>query len=121
MRTALIVLAAAPLALTALPAQAQRDNGDPVASAAIVRGDLTQAERTLTAELRSNPGAPELLLNLAAIYASTGRTADARDLYRQVLAQKDVEMDVAANRVSMSHAIASQGLQRANALQLTSR
>ncbi|MDG2533112.1 tetratricopeptide repeat protein [Sphingomonas sp. HITSZ_GF] len=120
MRTALIVLAAAPFALAALPAQAQSDNGD-LASAAIVRGDLGQAERQLTAELRSNPSAPELLLNLAAIYASTGRSADARILYRQVLSQKDVEMDVAANRVSMSHAIANQGLQRVNALQLTSR
>lgn len=121
MRTALIVLVAAPLALAAQPAQAQRQSGDPMASAAIARGELTQAERQLAAELRANPGAPELLLNLAAIYAQTGRTADARALYAQVLAQKDVEMDLATDRVAMSHAIANRGLQRVNALQLSSR
>jgi len=122
MRTALIVLAAAPFALAALPAQAQqRSDGDPLYSAAIVRGDFNQAESQLAAQLRSNPGTPELLLNLAAIYSETGRLTEARALYRQVLTQKDVEMDIASNRTSTSHRIADRGLQRVNAIQLTSR
>lgn len=121
MRTALIVLAAAPFALAALPAQAQRDNGDPVASSAIFDGNLSQAEQLLNARLRLDPGQPELLLNLAAVYAQTGRTAQARALYLQVLQQRDVEMDLSADRVSMSHAIATKGLQYIRTLQLTSR
>lgn len=120
MRSALIVLAAAPFALAAPPAQAQREDGDPIAGTAIVRGDLAGAERKLTAELRRNPGAPELLLNLAAIYAQTGRAAEARALYREVLAQRDVQMDLSRDRIATSHSVANKGLQRIGAFQLTS-
>ncbi len=121
MRTALIVLAAAPFALAALPAQAQRSNGDPVASSAIFDGNLTQAEKQLDARLRLDPAQPELLLNLAAVYAKTGRTAEARALYLKVLEQRDVEMDLSADRVAMSHTIANTGLQYIRATQLSSR
>ncbi|MEP9360307.1 tetratricopeptide repeat protein [Sphingomonas sp. KR3-1] len=121
MRTALIVLAAAPFALAALPAQAQAQNGDPVASAAIFDGNYSQAEQQLNAKLRLDPGQPELLLNLAAVYAQTGRTAEARALYIQVLQQRDVEMDQSADRMAMSHAIANKGLQYIRTLQLSAR
>ncbi|MBB4098171.1 tetratricopeptide repeat protein [Sphingomonas kyeonggiensis] len=121
MRTALIVLAAAPFALATLPAQAQRDNGDPVASAAIFNGNYSKAEEQLNARLRLDPNQPELLLNLAAVYAQTGRTAEARALYIQVLQQRDVEMDLTADRVANSHVIANKGLQYIRTLQLTSR
>ena len=46
MRTALIVLVAAPLAFAAQPAQAQRQSGDPMASAAIARGGPTAARNS---------------------------------------------------------------------------
>jgi Flp pilus assembly protein TadD len=121
MRTALIVLAAAPFALAALPAQAQRANGDPVASAAIFDGNYSQAEQQLDARLRLDPNQPELLLNLAAVYAQTGRTSQARALYARVLEQRDVAMDQSADRVTMSHAIASKGLQYIRTMQLTAR
>lgn len=121
MRTALFVLAAAPFAFAALPAQAQRDNGDPVASAAIFNGNYSKAEQQLNARLGLDPGQPELLLNLAAVYAQTGRTAQARALYIQVLQQRDVEMDVAVGNTSMSHAIANKGLQYIRTLQLSAR
>jgi Flp pilus assembly protein TadD len=121
MRTALIVLAAAPFALAVLPAQAQRPDGDPLASTAIAQSDFSSAERKLVSELRQNPGAPEVLLNLAVVYAKTGRVADARATYRQVLAQKDIAMDLSGDRVSMSHAIATTGLQRISVSQLSSR
>ncbi|MCW3838036.1 tetratricopeptide repeat protein [Sphingomonas canadensis] len=111
MRIALLGLAlAAPLALGALPAQAQSNEG--TGSAAIARGDLAAAERELTAELRIHPGRPELLLNLAAVYSRTGREAQARSLYLRVLSQDDVLMDLSADRTAGSHAIAQTGLQR---------
>jgi Flp pilus assembly protein TadD len=121
MRTALIVLAAAPFALAALPAQAQRSDGDPVASAAIFNGNYSQAEQQLGARLRLDPDQPELLLNLAAVYAQTGRMAQARELYVKVLQQRDFEMDLTADRVSTSHAIANKGLQYIRTLQLSAR
>jgi Flp pilus assembly protein TadD len=121
MRTALIVLAAAPLAFATLPAQAQRDNGDPVASTAIFDGNFSKAEQQLNTRLRLDPGQPELLLNLAAVYTQTGRASEARALYIQVLQQRDVEMDLSAERVSMSHAIANKGLQYIRTLQLSAR
>lgn len=121
MRIALIVLAVAPFALAAFPAQAQRDNGDPVASAAIFDGNFSKAEAQLNSRLRLDPDQPELLLNLAAVYAQTGRTSQARALYLLVLQQRDFEMDLSADRVSTSHAIANKGLQHIRALQLSAR
>ncbi|MEI9850851.1 MAG: tetratricopeptide repeat protein [Sphingomonas sp.] len=110
MRTVLLGLAiAAPMALSALPAQAQ---GDAAASTAIARGDFTRAERDLLAELRIHPDRPELLLNLAAVYSRTGRQAEARGLYEKVLAQSEVLMDLDADRTAGSHAIARIGLRR---------
>jgi DNA-binding SARP family transcriptional activator len=100
----------APLAFAAAPAQAQ--DGDRVASTAIAKGDFDGAERVLVQELRIHPGRPELLLNLAAVYARTGRQADARTLYRQVLSQDNVLMDLSADRTAGSHAVAVAGLRQ---------
>lgn len=100
----------APLALAAAPAQAQ--DGDRVASTEIAKGDFSGAERVLVQELRIHPGRPELLLNLAAVYARTGRQADARTLYRQVLSQDNVLMDLSADRTAGSHAVAVAGLRQ---------
>lgn len=121
MRTALVYLAVAPFAFAALPAQAQVKSGDPVASSAIERGDYSNAEQSLLQELRIHPGRPELMLNLAAIYARTGRTEAARDLYTRVLDKDDVLMDLSADRVAGSHAVARTGLKRIAAVQLTTR
>ncbi|MDF7776019.1 tetratricopeptide repeat protein [Sphingomonas sp. AOB5] len=110
----------APLALVAMPAQAQAN--DPAASVAIAQGDYASAERTLLQELRIHPGRPELLLNLAAVYSRTGRVNEAQTLYRQVLGQRDVLMDIAADRTAGSHAVANTGLRRIEtASQLTVR
>lgn len=108
MRAILVGLAVfAPLAF-AVPASAQ----DRVASVAIEQGDFSSAEQTLLQELRIHPGRPELLLNLATVYAKTGRQAQAKSLYRQVLAQSDVLMDLSADRTAGSHAVAMAGLRR---------
>jgi len=117
MRTAFILLAAAPFA-AAVPAQAQ---DSAVASTAIEQGAYDEAEAKLLSELRIHPKRPELLLNLAAVYAKTGRTAEARALYDRVLAQDEVLMDLASRRTVGSHAVAHTGLRKLQALQFTAR
>jgi tetratricopeptide (TPR) repeat protein len=116
MRVAYVLLAAAPL-VAAIPAQAQ----DRAVATHIVQGDLSQAESKLLAELRIYPGRPELLLNLAAVYAKTGRTSEARALYARVLSKDDVLMDLAADRTAGSHAIAQRGLRRLDTVQFSAR
>lgn len=106
--TVISILAAAPL-FAALPANAQVRS---VAAAEIAQGDYSQAEAKLQSELRVYPTRPELLLNLAAVYARTGRTADARRIYAQVMQGSDVLMDLPGERVAGSHAIAQRGLNR---------
>ena len=103
----------------ALPAQAQETVR--VASVAISAGAYSDAERTLQQGLRVHPGRPELMLNLAAVYARTGRAADARALYERVLAQDEILMDLSADRTAGSHAIARAGLRRLEPVQYTAR
>jgi hypothetical protein len=117
MRVALVLLAAAPL-VAALPAQAQ-DRA--VASTQIAEGQYSAAESKLLAELRIHPGRPELLLNLAAVYAKTGRTIEARTLYTKVLSKDDVLMDISADQTAGSHALAQRGLRRLDTVQFSAR
>lgn len=117
MRIGFYLLAAAPL-FVALPVQAQEN---PVASTQIAQGDYAQAESKLLAELRIHPGRPELLLNLAAVYAKTGRAGEARNLYTKVLSRDDVLMDVSADQTAGSHALAQRGLRRLDAVQFSAR
>ncbi len=77
---------------------------------AIVTGDLVAAERRLMAERRVFPNRPELMLNLAAVYARTGRTAEANALYAQVLARPASMLDMSSGRVASSHAVATKAL-----------
>ena len=118
MRAALIGLAIS-AAFAAIPAQAQ--DAAQVASVAISQGAYSDAERTLQQELRVHPGRPELMLNLAAVYARTGRAADARTLYNRVLTQEEVLMDLSADRTAGSHAVARTGLRRLEPVQYTAR
>ncbi len=83
-----------------------------MSQAAIVDGKLAQAEKTLLAERRIYPDRPEVLLNLAAVYARSGRSGDAVALYRQVLAGGDVLMDLPSGKTASAHAIAQMGLTR---------
>ena len=117
MRTSLLIAAAAPLFCLAAPVQAQ----DAVARTQIVAGAYDKAETTLLSELRIHPSRPELLLNLAAVYAQTGRTSEARALYGKVLSQEDVLMDLTADRTAGSHAVARTGLRRLDGVQFTAR
>jgi len=60
-----------------------------------------------------------VLLNLAHVYAKTGRTAQAEALYRQVLAGEDVLMLTGSRQPVGSHQLARKGLERAR--QMASR
>jgi DNA-binding SARP family transcriptional activator len=117
MRIGLVLFAAAPL-FAALPALAQ---DEAVASAQIAQGNYSVAESQLLAELRVHPGRPELLLNLAAVYARTGRTVEARNLYTKVLSKDDVLMDLAVDRTAGSHTLAQHGLRRLDTVQFSAR
>ncbi|MES2337481.1 MAG: tetratricopeptide repeat protein [Pseudomonadota bacterium] len=106
--------------LLASPALAQ-DGAIRTAHAAIASGDFIRAEQVLTAEQRVFPDSPEVLINLAAVYARTGRVAQAAALYRHVLSRADVLMDQSGDRTASSHLIARTGLQRVSTLQTAAR
>ena len=93
------------------------------AHAAITAGNLTSAERTLERETRAGSREPEVLLNLAAVYAMTQRPAAARDLYQRVLNAKDASLVLPSSQVAGSHDIARRGLRLLDqpAVQLTAR
>lgn len=109
------LLAAAPLLLFAVPAHAQ--TFETAASATITAGDYSKAESILQRQLRHRPDRPELMLNLAAVYASTNRHAEARALYRKILSAESVEMELRSGAVADSHAIARTGLRALSASQ----
>lgn len=113
------IVLAAPLAL--VPAAQAQVREDPYAQAAIQNGDYVQAEHQLLAEQRIFPAKPEVLLNLAAIYAKTGRHAEARAVYNRVLTLDPVAMDVADGQVAPSHLIAGRGLRLLDASRQASR
>ena len=100
--------AMAAMLLLAGPAGAQAFNG----AAKIARGDYRAAERELIAARAANPDDVDLLLNLAAVYATTGRPTLARALYGQAAAMPDEAVEVASGGTTTSRALASTGLAR---------
>jgi len=92
-----------------------------VAHDAITHGDLTHAETVLVAEQRVFPRNAEVLVNLAAVYASTGREREATALYQRVLASENVLLDRTADQSVSSHRIARIGLQRLGRIQTAAR
>jgi Flp pilus assembly protein TadD len=102
-----LVLAAA----VAVPAAAKDRSG----YQQIATGSLSGAEQTLNAERAIFPNKPELLLNLAVVYSRTGREAQARAMYNQVLDREAVALDLADGSTASSHDIALRGLSRLGA------
>ena len=88
---------------------------------AIAAGDLVTAERRLIAERRIFPQRPELMLNLATVYARTGRVAEARALYDAALNAPPVELDVEGGKVATSHDVARAGQAMLSTGQIASR
>ncbi len=108
MRISVWAVAASLAAFVAAPATAK----DRVGYQAISAGSLAQAEQTIVAERAIFPTRPELMLNLAAVYARTGRVTQARSLYGQVMDQESVAMDLPDGSVQSSHTLAQRGLSR---------
>lgn len=108
MHNKLLIPAIALTATLAAPVIAK----DRVGYQAIAAGSLSEAEQTLQAERAIFPDRPELMLNLAAVYARTGRDAQARLLYADVLDRDAVAMDMADGSVLSSHVLAQRGLMR---------
>lgn len=103
------ILAAAGLVVAlAAPGAAARDR---IGSGAIQAGDLATAEAMLDGERAVFPNRPEVLLNLATVYARTGRPSEARALYARVLERDAVELELADGSDASSHALATRGLQ----------
>lgn len=117
---AAIVAATLAVGATAGSAFAQ-ERGVRVAHDAIQNGDFATAEQTLLAEQRIYPDNAEVMLNLAAVYARTGRAQQAAPLYLRVLAQRDVLMDLDADRTASAHKLAQTGLQRIGFTQTAAR
>lgn len=107
------VAALAPLALVAAPAQAGAMQ-DAAIHQSISKGDFAAAENALLPRLRDGENSPEVLLNLAAVYALTDRPEAAQALYRWVLSERDAVMDLSQREgdTKTAHAIAQDGLSR---------
>lgn len=71
---------------------------------------LTAAEKRLNKQRVREPGEPSVLINLAYVYAKTGRAAEATTLYNEVLAQPNVLMALGDGRPAWSHAIAQKAM-----------
>ena len=117
----MLLTGAAALAAIAMiaPANAQTADAGAYGSAALQRGDTVKAELALEQERRAAPDQPEVLLNLATVYARTDRDAQAAALYRAVLAQENVSMKLAHGRSMDSHDLARIGLSSLGAGEMT--
>lgn len=108
-RKSVSVILGAALAATAAGAQTQEQT---YGFSAIQRADLAGAEARLNAQRLMEPNEPSVLINLAHVYAKTGRMAQAEALYRQVMAGENVMMLTASNQQLWSHQLARKGLDR---------
>jgi thioredoxin-like negative regulator of GroEL len=110
-----VVLTGAALAF-AVPVLAQpTEIADPYGAASISKGRIGTIERKLEAAYQKGDRSPEILLNLAAIRLQEKRPAEARDLYKAVLAQPNLDMATLSGG-AMSHEIAQRGMAGALAM-----
>jgi Flp pilus assembly protein TadD len=112
-----MIIASLLVGLSAAPVMA----ADRTGFQAITAGDYSAAEQTLVAERRIFPRRPELMINLAAVYARTGRSSEAASLYRAALQADDVEMAMPNGAVASSRAVAQRGLDRLGGVTLATR
>lgn len=109
------VLAGAALAI-AVPALAQpTEVADPYGAASISKGRYSTVERKLETAYQKGDRSPEVLLNLAAIRLGEKRGSEARDLYKAVLDQPNVDMSTLSG-TAMSHELAQRGMAGALAM-----
>jgi len=105
------------LAATAAPVLA----ADRTGYSQIAAGNMSAAEQRIVAERRIFPDRPELMLNLAAVYRQTGRGAEAKALYAEVLAKPAVALDTPSGAVVSSHTLAERALARLSPQQIATR
>ncbi|AHE52926.1 tetratricopeptide repeat protein [Sphingomonas sanxanigenens] len=107
------ILVAAPLMAGCATTAERQAAADPYGYKAISAGDLDLAEARLKREAAVFPTEPSVLLNLAFVYAETGRATEAATLYRKALKADNVLMSVpGSDRPGWSHDIAKMGLNR---------
>jgi hypothetical protein len=82
---------------------------DPFGAGAISRSSYTGVQPRLQAMVDKGDRRPEVLLNLAAIRMGQDHAADAQALYREVLAQPNVDLQTMRG-TAWSHDIARRGL-----------
>ena len=111
-----IVLAAAAVVMpaAAMAAPTVVEQADPYGANAIARNDFSRMQAKLERAVKGGDTAPEVLLNLAAIYAKQGRGADAQALLAKVLEQQNVDM-ATLNGSAWSHDLARKGMQLTSA------
>ncbi len=105
-------LALSTFALTGVTAQEIGYDKDALGYTAMIEGDWQTAERQLAASSDSLSDDPAHLLNLAQVYASTGRNAEADAIYARVLAGEDMVLVLSDDRKVSAHNIASSRLAR---------
>lgn len=109
------VLVGAALAIAA-PALAQpTEVADPYGAGSISKGHYSTIERKLESAYQKGDRSPEVLLNLAAIRLGEKRGVEARDLYKAVLDQPNVDMATLSGNAT-SHEVAQRGMAGALAM-----
>lgn len=82
------------------------------------------SQSALRHQLRIDPDNPVVMINLARVYAKSGRTAEANRLLRGLLRMENVELDGASGTPVWSHALAIEALKGravARPVQISSR
>lgn len=100
------MIAVVMVTVLAAAAGAQPFNG----AAKLARGHYAAAEKEIVAERRAQADSVDLQLNLATLYASTGRAAQARALYQQVADAPDEQVALRNGRWASSRSLAARGL-----------
>jgi thioredoxin-like negative regulator of GroEL len=95
------------LAMLSAPALAQEYGYQQIAD-----GKLLLAESQLEAARVAEPEEPSVMINLAAIYARTGRADQAQAMYQWVLAAENVQLEMGDHSPAWSHTLARRGMQR---------
>ena len=110
-----VVLVGAALAFAAPLLAQPTEVADPYGAASISKGRTGSIERKLEAAYQKGDRSPEVLLNLAAIRLQEKRGTEARNLYKAVLDQPNVDMATLTGG-AMSHELAQKGMAGALAM-----
>ena len=111
-RMKVLVLSMAVASALVLPAAAQSAASDDLGYQAIRNMDWATAEMQLQAGLQKDPGNVSRQLNLAWVYAQTGRTAEAAALYEEILRRDRDRVATLSSGGTSTAELAKRGLNR---------